>query len=151
MDRGKFSSPIIIYSIELFLCLLPEYCNCYSLIMMFLFANLIQWTCTMKIRLHFILCSDHVKAHRHSLMQIDWWAGSSTFDLAWTFIHRNFSWTIVCFLPSSCSRRAVFSCSNQVLLFVLGFYCPVNPLGSCRAWSIYLTTLLLDGLCPLSG
>ena len=29
-------------------------------------------------------------------------------------------------------------------LFVLRFYGPVNPMGSCRAWSVYLTTLLLD-------
>ena len=38
-----------------------------------------------------------------------------------------------------------------VCLFVLRFYCPVNPMGSCRARSIYLTTLLLGRLRPLSG
>ena len=26
---------------------------------------------------------------------------------------------------------------------------PVNPLGSCRAWSVYLTTLFLDRLSPV--
>ena len=36
-------------------------------------------------------------------------------------------------------------------LFVLRFYGPVNPMGSCRARSVYLTTRLLGRLCPLSG
>ena len=35
-------------------------------------------------------------------------------------------------------------------LFVLRFYGPVNPMGSCRAWSVYLTTRLLGRLSPLS-
>ena len=34
-------------------------------------------------------------------------------------------------------------------LFVLRFYGPVNPMGSYRARSVYLTTLLLDRLSPL--
>ena len=38
-----------------------------------------------------------------------------------------------------------------ICLFVLRFYGPVNPMGSCQAWSIYLTTLLLDRLSPLMG
>ena len=36
-------------------------------------------------------------------------------------------------------------------LFVLRFYGPVNPMGSCWAQSVYLTTLLLGRLSPLSG
>ena len=36
-------------------------------------------------------------------------------------------------------------------LVVLRFYGPVNPLGSCRARSVYLTTRLLGRLSPLSG
>ena len=36
-------------------------------------------------------------------------------------------------------------------LFVLRFYGPVNPKGSCRAQSVYLTTRLLGRLSPLSG
>ena len=36
-------------------------------------------------------------------------------------------------------------------LFVLRFYSPVNPMWSCRAWSVYLTTLLLGRLSPPSG
>ena len=36
-------------------------------------------------------------------------------------------------------------------LFVLRFYGPDNPMGSCRAWSVYLTTRLLGRLSPLSG
>ena len=30
-------------------------------------------------------------------------------------------------------------------------YGPVNPMGSCPVWSVYLTTCLLDRLNPLSG
>ena len=36
-------------------------------------------------------------------------------------------------------------------LFVLRFYGPVNPMGSCRARSVFLTTRLLGRLSPLSG
>ena len=38
-----------------------------------------------------------------------------------------------------------------IVCFVLGFYGPVNPMGSCRARSVYLTTRLLGRLSPLSG
>ena len=41
--------------------------------------------------------------------------------------------------------------SSMLCLFVLRFYGPVNPMGSCRARSVYLTTLLLGRLSPLSG
>ena len=41
--------------------------------------------------------------------------------------------------------------SLGVCLFVLRFYGPVNPMGSCRARSVYLTTRLLGRLSPLSG
>ena len=46
--------------------------------------------------------------------------------------------------PSDVSNE--YSC-----LFVLRFYGPVNPMGSCRARSVYLTTCLLGRLSPLSG
>ena len=36
-------------------------------------------------------------------------------------------------------------------LFMLRFYGPVNPMGSCRARSVYLTTRLLGRISPLSG
>ena len=36
-------------------------------------------------------------------------------------------------------------------LFVLRFYGPVNPMGSCRAQSVYLTTHLQGRLSPPSG
>ena len=38
-----------------------------------------------------------------------------------------------------------------VELFVLRFYGPVNPMGSCRVRSVYLTTRLVGSLSPLSG
>ena len=41
--------------------------------------------------------------------------------------------------------------TSLVCLFVLRFYGPVNPIGSCRARSVYLTTRLLGRLSPLSG
>ena len=40
---------------------------------------------------------------------------------------------------------------GDVCLFVLRFYGPVNPMGSCRARSVYLATCLLGRLSPLSG
>ena len=40
---------------------------------------------------------------------------------------------------------------SLVCLFVLRFYGPVNPKGSCRARSVYLATHLLGKLSPLSG
>ena len=43
------------------------------------------------------------------------------------------------------------STQRFVCLFVLRFYGPVNPMGSCRARSVYLTTHLLGRLSPLSG
>ena len=42
-------------------------------------------------------------------------------------------------------------CQRWSCLFVLRFYGPVNPMGSCQARSIYLTTRLLGRLSPLSG
>ena len=36
-------------------------------------------------------------------------------------------------------------------LFVLMFYGQVNPMGSCRVRSVYLTTRLMGRLSPLSG
>ena len=41
--------------------------------------------------------------------------------------------------------------AGEMSMFVLRFYGPVNPMGSCRAWSVYLTTRLLGRLSPLSG
>ena len=38
----------------------------------------------------------------------------------------------------------------KFVLFVLRFYSPVNPMGSCRAPSVYLTMHLLGRLSPLS-
>ena len=31
------------------------------------------------------------------------------------------------------------------------FYGPVNPMGSCQAWQVYLTTFLTGRLSPPSG
>ena len=50
---------------------------------------------------------------------------------------------------SNCKPISV-GCPGDVS-FVLRFYGPVNPMGSCRARSVYLTTRLLGRLSPLSG
>ena len=49
--------------------------------------------------------------------------------------------------------KHVFTEKEELLLalFVLRFYGPVNPMGSCRARSVYLTPRLLGRLGPLSG
>ena len=48
--------------------------------------------------------------------------------------------------------EATWSAGKQTgSLFVLRFYGPVNPMGSCWAWSVYLTTCLLGRLSPLSS
>ena len=49
-------------------------------------------------------------------------------------------------LPSLLQKRYQHLC-----LFVLRFYGPVNPMGSCRARLVYLATRLLGRLSPLSG
>ena len=58
-------------------------------------------------------------------------------------------------LPTTCLRACDFlKCviaRSYNSLFVLKFYGPVNPMESCRARSVYLTTRLLDRLSPLSG
>ena len=63
---------------------------------------------------------------------------------------------IYSFLQEIWCGQAIFqqskpSCDleNGVCLFVLRFYGPVNPMGSCRARSVYLTTHLLGRLSPL--
>ena len=50
-----------------------------------------------------------------------------------------------------CVMLICYFSQNMVCLFVLRFYGPVNPMGSCRARSVYLTTRLLGRLSPLSG
>ena len=56
------------------------------------------------------------------------------------------------YVPSTISlfHVAVEKFHVAVDLFVLRFYSPVNPMGSCRARSVYLATRLLGRLSPLS-
>ena len=51
------------------------------------------------------------------------------------------------------ATHQIGACRKQytVCLFVLRFYGPDNPVGSCQAWSVYLTTSLLGKLSPLNG
>ena len=48
-------------------------------------------------------------------------------------------------------RSPKTQCLLLLNLFVLRFYGSVNPMGSCRARSVYLTTRLLGRLSPLSS
>ena len=52
---------------------------------------------------------------------------------------------------TSCFRVFLIYLIRFICLFVLRFYGPVNPMGSCRVRSVYLTTHLLGRLSPLSG
>ena len=59
----------------------------------------------------------------------------------------NFSAALIVPIEPHHERRDL----RGIILFVLRFYGPVNPMGSCRARSVYLTTRLLGRLSPLSG
>ena len=89
--------------------------------------------------------------------------------LAQTFLRSKRFFRIVCTLPSDIPVQlaisltdnhaswltAIFTAAMLALvtevLFVLRFYGQVNPMGSCRVLSVYLTTRLLGRLSPLSG
>ena len=63
-------------------------------------------------------------------------------NLNWASIESCLPFSIIKLWP----EHLKFAC-----LFVLRFYGPVNPMGSCRARSVYQTTRLLGRLSPLSG
>ena len=68
--------------------------------------------------------------------------------------HESFHGVFVTFLLSGVRMFSHFKASRRTvfgIMFVLRFYGPVNPMGSCRARSVYLTTRLLGRLSPLSG
>ena len=48
--------------------------------------------------------------------------------------------TILHLLSGYCPSYVTSKKRVAVILFVLMFYCPVNPMGPCRARSVYLTT-----------
>ena len=52
-----------------------------------------------------------------------------------------------------CKLKHLLDSSKEcdISLFVLRFHGQVNPMGSCRARSVYLTTRLLGRLSPLSS
>ena len=63
--------------------------------------------------------------------------------LFWAKILGNFrTFTVLCFFNNIYIYIYFF--------FLFRFYGPVNPMGSCRAQSVYLTTHLLGRLSPLS-
>ena len=57
-------------------------------------------------------------------------------------------------LPPECPAKTLIGLRGRagvVCLFVLRFYGLVNPMGSFRARSVYLTTRLLGRLSPLNA
>ena len=54
-------------------------------------------------------------------------------------------------IVSDIATNVVGGSKLMCFLIVLRFYGPVNPKGSCRPRSVYLTTHLLGRLSPLSG
>ena len=50
----------------------------------------------------------------------------------------------------SCSEGMYVHVCMHPCLFALRYYGPFNPMGSCRARSVYLTTLFLGRISPLS-
>ena len=67
--------------------------------------------------------------------------------------HEDYGTVVSAYLTKYCHEGygTVVSAYLSVLLFVLRFYGPINPMGSCRARSVYLATRLLGRLSPLSG
>ena len=57
-----------------------------------------------------------------------------------------FHWLLLYLGLWSKSLQRFMPKSSILVLFVLRFYGPVNPMGSCRARSVYLTTRLLGRL-----
>ena len=55
------------------------------------------------------------------------------------------------FLDTSTNSQMTLYKQEKCDLFVLRFYGPVNPMGSCRVRSVYLTTRLLGRVSPLRG
>ena len=53
--------------------------------------------------------------------------------------------------PDLCLHCLTMSLFFFFFFFVLRFYGQVNPIGSCRARSVYLSTLLLHRLSLISG
>ena len=68
-----------------------------------------------------------------------------------TFADRNLSLHFLNTCRFGSISKGKNSLPLRVVLFVLRFYGSVNPMGSCRARSVYLTTRLLGRLRPLSG
>ena len=97
----------------------------------------------------------HVQSNQgHSLVRIPY--------IYKTYLSRKKSWGILNFAGLGAPHKLNFPINTCLIiprkhilvcscLFVLRFYGPVNPMGSCRARSVYLTTRLLGRLSPLRG
>ena len=72
---------------------------------------------------------------------------SRSVSVCLSLLHKH---TCVCVCVCVSERRYWLRSKVWEILFVLRFYCPVNPMGSCRARSVYLSILLLGRLSPLS-
>ena len=79
---------------------------------------------------------------------------SSLHSIIITLFRKKTERTLLKFLSHLCTKirkQAPEEIVILVCLFVLRFYGPVNPVGSCQARSVDLTTRLLGRLSPLRG
>ena len=116
------------------------------------------WLSCRKIHHFFFICYSCQQSFSHVVTVCMWQMTKS--NQQYVFIVQN----AMHFLSTGCFQH-MFSCRirktsilfswkksyNWSCLFVLRFYGPVNPMGSCRAGSVYLTTCLLGRFSPLSG
>ena len=89
----------------------------------------------------YTVCIGNCTVYRVERIKGETCAHKTSFEPLQQFYHRLLQDSISVEVPLH-----FFVCS-----FVLRFYGPVNPMGSCQAWSVYLTTLLLVRYSPLSG
>ena len=95
-----------------------------------------------------------IKKETNIELKVGWKVVTNWFALLRHFLQSkdcyfsNFSiktYIMLCLLTINALSRC-FLWISIVRLFVLRFYGPVNPMGSCWVWSVYLTTRLLGRL-----
>ena len=95
------------------------------------------WICTV----HHLVCTEGGQKYSSQ-----WWTiGPSKVKLGNQLFISDASYEM---MSSGSVHNMGYPCIH-FCLFVLRFYSPVNPMGSCPAWSVYLTTRLLGRLRPL--
>ena len=76
--------------------------------------------------------------------------GLTELDCDWMEVEaKNLCWWFGYFFYPAI-KKGFWAVLIKYAVFVLRFYGPVNPMGSCQERSVYLTTYLLGRLSPLS-